>query len=170
MQRGEYIKVSLLDVFRTSELARKDEKYSKIIDKLVNLFIEAEATEVDLPVDSEEARCILKYNKKIQSKSCITLESLGLAFNRLYFGKNDKELLKRIEKYYRTYMENIEKEADNTDLKQSIIADEKAFKLISDCSSYRTYEREITGRHSKVMVLKNQVETLPNLKGKSILE
>ena len=64
MSTEEYIKVSLLDVIRTSQLAKQNNEDPKLIEKLVELFVTAEnELEFKLLVDSDEAKCILKYNK-----------------------------------------------------------------------------------------------------------
>lgn len=171
MSKEGYIKVSLLDVIRAYGLAKNNNEDSKIVDKLGHIFTTVENSEIELSVNSPEAKCILKYCKTAELKSYITLESLGLALNKLYIGKSNKELLKKIEKYYRTFLDNISRDEDNTKLKQEIIADSEAFELIKQNSTYASYEKEIIGKKAKRKVLtNNKQEQTSILKGKAILE
>ena len=100
---NEYIKISILEALRYSSLAHQNGESQEIIDRLHSLFINSRTLEIKIPIDSEEAKLILKYNNNVLLQNYITLESLSLAFNRLYFGKNNKELLNNIERYYRKY-------------------------------------------------------------------
>lgn len=171
MIKEGYIKVSLLDVIRTYDLAKNNDEDSKVLDKLINLFVNAEDIEIELFANCIEAKCILKYNKGAELKSYITFESLGLALNKLYIGKNNKELLKRIEKYYRNFLDNITKNEDNDELKKEIIADSEAFAVIKQNLSYTSYEQEITGKKAKRKVLvNNSQEQAIALRGKAILD
>ena len=163
----EYIKISILEIIRCSSLAHQNGEGNEIIDKLKKLFVNSKSLEVKIPIDSEEAKIILKYNSNILLQNYITLESLSLAFNRLYFGKNNKELLKKIEKYYRKYSENITHNDDNTELKQEIILDKEAFDFIKQYSNYNEYEIDLTGKNSKIKKLINNNQ---DLKGKAIVE
>lgn len=163
----EYIKISILEIIRCSSLAHQNGEGKEIIDKLKKLFVNSKSLEVKIPIDSEEAKIILKYNSNILLQNYITLESLSLAFNRLYFGKNNKELLKKIEKYYRKYSENITHNDDNTELKQEIILDKEAFDFIKQYSNYNEYEIDLTGKNSKIKKLINNNQ---DLKGKAIVE
>lgn len=171
MSKDEYIKVSLLDVIRAYGLAKNSNDDPEVVQKLVDIFTDEKNIDtVELSVDSLEARCILKHCKTVELKSYITLESLGLALNKLIIGKNNKELLKRIEKYYRTFLDNMTHEEDNTELKQEIIVDNEAFSLIRQHSTYADYVKEITGKKAKRKVLTNKQEPASVLQGKPILE
>ena len=163
---NKFIKISILEVIRCSGIAKQNNEDQKIIDKLNDLFVTAESLEVKLPYESEEAKLLLKYNNRLLLQNYITLESLSLAFNRLYFGKSNKELLKRIEKYYRKYSENITHNDDNTELKQQIILDEEAYNFIKQYSNYNEYELELNGKNSKIKKLVSNQE----IKGKPIVE
>lgn len=172
MSKEEYIKVSLLDVIRACGLAKNNNDDPKVVQRLVDIFTDVKNVDVvELSLDSPEAKCILKHCKTAELKSYITLESLGLALNKLQIGKNNKELLKRIEKYYRIFLDNITKDEDNTQLKQEIIVDEEAFELIKQHSTYAAYEKEITGKKTKRKILiSNQHELASTLRGKAILD
>lgn len=165
--KNEFIKISIIEALRCSSLARQNGEDSSLINKLNKLFVDAESLEIKIPIDSEEAKIILRYNNNVLLKNYITLESLALAFNRLYFGKSNKELLKRVDKYYRMYSENISHNEDNTHLKEEIISDTEAFKFISQYSDYNEYEIELIGKNAKTKKLTNQkVE----IQGKPIVE
>ncbi len=164
---NEYIKISILESLRYSSLAHQNGESQEIIDRLHSLFINSRTLEIKIPIDSEEAKLILKYNNNVLLQNYITLESLSLAFNRLYFGKNNKELLKKIERYYRKYSENISHNDDNTELKREIILDKEAFDFIKQYSNYSEYEIALAGKNVKTKKLINKNQ---ELKGKSIVE
>lgn len=164
---NEYIKISILEALRYSSLAHQNGESQEIIDRLHILFINSKTLEIKIPIDSEEAKLILKYNNNVLLQNYITLESLSLAFNRLYFGKNNKELLKKIERYYRKYSENISHNDDNTELKREIILDKEAFNFIKQYSNYSEYEIALAGKNVKTKKLINKNQ---ELKGKSIVE
>jgi len=163
---SKYIKISIIEIIRCSGIAKENNEKQELIDKLNNLFINSDSIEIKLPIQSEEAKLILKYNDNLLLQNYITLESLSIAFNRLYFGKSNKELLKRIEKYYRKYSENITHDEDSTELKKEIISDTEAYNFIRQYSNYDEYELELIGKNSKTKKL------MPNqeIKGKAIFE
>lgn len=163
----QFIKVSILDAIRCSSIARQHGENQESINKLNSLFIDAVSLEVKISKDSEEAKLFIKYGDNILLQNYITLESLSLAFNRLYFGKNNKELLKRVEKYYRQYSENIMHDDDNTVLKQEIISDKDAFDFISQYSDYNEYELYLMGKNNKTKKLVNPKQ---DIKGKPIVD
>ena len=163
------LRVSLLDVIRCHGLAKGNNENPELVESLASLFVEATGTEICIQKNSEEARCFLKYNRVLEYQSNITLESISLAFCRLYFGKNNKELLKRIEKYYREFCENIKHGDINTDLKQQIIMDEEAFQLIQQFSNFDDYEKEMSSKISKIKDFE-KTKSKPEIKGKAIVE
>lgn len=172
MTKEGYIRISLLDVIRVSRLAKQNNDEQKLIDNLIKLFINIEdELEITIKADCAEAKLILKYNKSVELKSYITLESVGLAYNKLLISKSNKELLKRIEKYFRLLLDCILNGDDNTEIKQEIISDEEAFELIKQHSTYLQYEKEIFGAKAKKMILiNNQQEQNSAIKGKAILD
>ena len=163
----KYIKVSVNDIIRACMIAKSNKENTILIQKLSNLFVNAEYSEVSILKESEEARYMLNHNQSLLLQSDITLESLSLAFTRLYFGKNNKELLKRIEKYYRQFLDNIKNNNDNTNLKQEIVLDEEAFSVIQQFSGYQDYEEHILGKKAKQ---KEKIIPKQELKGKAIVE
>lgn len=165
--KNKFFKVSIIELFRCSEEAFKNNEDKAVIDELNKLFINSKSLEAKIPIDSNIAQVITKYNKNITLQNYITLESLSIAFNRLYFGKSNKELLKRIEKYYRKFLENILHDEDNTELKKQIIQDEESFNFIKKYSSYDEYELGLIGKNYKTKILINQNQ---ELKGKAIME
>ena len=169
MPEASYITVSLLDVIQVAGLAHQNKEDEQVSSKLTAMFAEADGPEIKISMNSEEAKCILKYKKEVPLKSYITLESLSIAFIRLHFGKNDKELLKRVEKYYRKYEEIIKKEDDITELKEEIIADNEVFNLLSKYSTYTSYEQKLTGSSAKIKV-KEKIEPNGTIQGKPIVE
>ena len=163
----KYIKVSVNDIIRACMIAKSNKENTILIQKLSNLFVNAEYSEVSILKESEEAKYMLSHNQSLLLQNDITLESLSLAFTRLYFGKNNKELLKRIEKYYRQFLDNIKNNNDNTNLKQEIVLDEEAFSVIQQFSGYQDYEEHILGKKAKQ---KEKIIPKQELKGKAILE
>lgn len=163
---NEYVQVPILEIIRCSGIAKQNNESQNLINKLTDIFANAESMEVKIPIQSEEAKLILKYNNRLLLQNYITLESLSLAFNRLYFGKSNKELQKRVEKYYHKYLENITHNEDNTELKQEIILDEEAYNFIRKYSNYKEYELELIGKNSKIKKLVSKQE----IKGKPIVE
>ncbi len=167
MVEQEYIKVSVNDIIRVCMIAKNNKENSLLIQRLSNLFVNAEQSEVSILKESEEAKYLLKCNPALLLQNDITLESLSLAFTRLYFGKNNKELLKRIEKYYRQFIDNIKSNDDNTSLKQEIVLDTEAYTMIQQFSSYEGYEEHIVGKKVKQ---KEKIIPKQELKGKAIVE
>ena len=146
MSKDAYIRVSIVDIIRASLKAKNQQEDEQIVEKLEQLFVSAEATEIELPMESDEANCILKYNSSLSVQKYITMESLSLAFVRLYMGKHNKVLLKGVESYLKTYDENVKKDEDNSTLRNQIMNDIEAFEYIKQFSSYGSYEDSITGK------------------------
>ena len=167
MVEQEYIKVSVNDIIRACMIAKNNKENALLIQRLSNLFVNAEHCEVPILKESEEAKYLLNCNPALILQSGITLESLSLTFTRLYFGKNNKELLKRIEKYYRQFLSNIKSNDDNTSLKQEIVLDTEAYSMIQQFSSYQSYEENIAGKKVKQ---KEKIIPKQELKGKAIVE
>ena len=166
--QDEYIKISLLELIRCISLSAG--KKEVITDKLITLFSNAKTAEIILPIDSEEAKYILKYNQRIDIYNYVTIESLSSAFTRLYFGKNNKELLKRMEQYYREYCENIKSDVDNKYLKEIIINDKEAFDTIKKFSTYKEYEIGLVGKNIKMKKLVNKTKKNQGIQGKPIID
>lgn len=170
MLKNDYLKVSILDIIRCFIKAKDNQEDPCVINVLSDLFVNAECSEVIISKNSPEGMCILKYYPTITSQNCITLESLSLAFCRLYFGKNNKELLKRIEKYYRQFYENLKYKEDNTILKQEIILDDEAFQLIKQFSNYDDYETSIVEKRKVIQLEKANLKPKQDLRGKAIID
>ena len=113
MIEQKYIKVSIKDIIHACMMAKNSKEDAFLVQKLSNLFLNAKYSEISISEESEEAKYMLNHNQALSLQNDITLESLSLAFTRLYFGKNNKELLKRIEKYYRQFLDNIKNNDDN---------------------------------------------------------
>lgn len=168
MSKNDNLRVSILDIIRCCGKAKENNEDPLVIERLTNLFATMEKSEVELSKNSPEGRMFLKYYPIAVTQCCITLESLSLAFCRLYFGKNNKELLKRMEKYYRQFYDNLKHGEDNTSLKQEIILDEEAFQLIHQFSDYETYGASIVSKSIDKQLEKTK--SMPELKGKAIVD
>ena len=167
MSKKQYLRISLLDVIRCYGEAKNNNENQEVVNKLADLFVSSDSTEVSILEDSEEAKCLLKYNKVIMYQNYITLESLAIAFNRLYFGKNNKDLLDKIKKYYQQFYELVKRDEDRSSLKQEIILDKEVFEYIRQFLTYEDYEKQIVGKNLKDKI--NIKEKNSEIRGKAII-
>lgn len=164
----DYIEVNMEDIIKYARKASLEDK-DEISAKLTQYFAKVESADVKINKDTDEARYIMQNDKKYNEVNYINMETLSLAFSRLYLDKNNKELLNRIKKYLYDFRDNIKSGESNIMLKNLIIEDTEAFNYIKEFSSFIQYEEAIAFKKpAKVEKTVTEVKE-HHIKGKSII-
>lgn len=167
----DYIEVNIEDIIKYARKASL-EKRNDISAKLTQYFAKVESTDIKISKDTDEARYIMENDKKYDDANYINMETLSLAFSRLYLDKNNKELLNRIKKYLYDLRQNIKTGESNTRLKNMIMEDIEAFNYIKEFRNFTEYEEAIAfkkiGKGEKPTLVVEDSEH--HIKGKSIIQ
>ena len=164
----DYIEVNMEDIIKYARKASLEDK-DEISAKLTQYFAKVESADVKIKKNTAEAKYIMEKDKKYAEANYINMETLSLAFSRLYLDKNNKELLNRIRKYLYDFRQNIKSGESNTMLKNLIIEDTEAFNYIKEFRNFIEYEETIAFKSTPKMEKKVVEVDEPHIKGKSII-
>lgn len=167
----DYIEVNMEDIIKYARKASLEDK-DEISAKLTQYFAKVESADVKINKDTDEARYIMQNDKKYNEVNYINMETLSLAFSRLYLDKNNKELLNRIKKYLYDFRQNIKSGESNAMLKDLIVEDTEVFNYIKEFRNFTEYEnaiafKKINKGEKPVLIVEDSEH---HIKGKSIIQ